>query len=353
MPGEQIEGVLVHETMHIAKEDFFRMGSRDSNIWNIASDCIINYILIYDEKFKLPKCALLPDKKGDIKLGGQTYNVKGKCTEELYEELYENAEKIPSFDWGHGGFDQHLPDDSDGQGGSTGEEDNENAAGASEASSQAEHTWKKIIIEAGTAARVRGDLPGSMDSIIDGILNPTIDWRTRILKFITNEIPIDYSNRRPGRTYYATGIWSPYTIRENLDVFIGIDVSGSTINDREYFMGEVSGILSTYDQIKARLIFWDANVNPKNDIEITASNRDALNDIPIADCNGGTRLTCYKEYCEESGYNCRLHIILTDGYIERNPEIPNGNTIFVLSKDGIDDYIKDLGAVCRITDIER
>jgi hypothetical protein len=36
-----------------------------------------------------------------------------------------------------------------------------------------------------------------------------------------------------------------------------------------------------------------------------------------------------------------------------NPEIPNGNTIFVLSKDGIDDHIKDLGAVCWITDIER
>jgi len=350
LSAEEIRGVLVHETMHIAKEDFFRVGTRDHKIWNMASDCIINYIAVHEEKFKLPKCVLLPDDKGNITIGAHTYNAKDKCTEELYEEMAANAEDMPDFGEGkHGGFDQHLPDDDDGQGGDSGEEQGSSPA---EASSKAEHHWRKVIIEAGTAARVRGDLPGSMESIIDGILNPTIDWRNRIRKFITNEIPVDFSNRRPGRRFYGTGIWAPQTVRENLEVFISVDVSGSTINDREFFMGEVSGILSAYDQIRARLIFWDASVNEANDFVLNSSNKNTLNELPIADCNGGTHLSCYAEYCEEKGYNCRLHIILTDGEIEHNPELPPGNTIFVLSKKGTDHIVKDYGAVCWITDIE-
>lgn len=347
----QVLGTLVHETLHIAKEDFFRCGSRDLMIWNIASDCIINYIVKHEEKLDLPTNGLIPDVKGDIKIGGKKYSVKGKCTEELYEELIQNVDKINIPEIGHGGFDQHLEGDSDGQGGRTGEEGECSSCPAT-ASSNAEHKWKKVIIEAATNARARGNMPGSMESIVDKLLNPVIDWRKRILKFITNEIPVDYSNRRPGRRFYGTGVWAPSVLRENLEVFIGVDVSGSTIGDREYFMSEVAGILSAYEQIKARLIFWDASVNPSNDYEITSSNKDKLQQLVVHDCNGGTELSCYTRYCEEKNYSCRLHIILTDGYIERSPNMPNGNIIFVLSNGGDDKHLKDHGAVCKLTDVE-
>jgi predicted metal-dependent peptidase len=348
---QQVLGTLVHETLHIAKEDFFRCGSRDLMLWNIASDCIINYIVKHEENLDLPACTLLPDAKGDITLGGKVYNVIGKCTEEIYDELFENADKIEIPAIGHGGFDQHLEGDEDGQGGKTGEEGECSSCPAT-ASSSAEHKWKKVIIEAATNARARGTLPGSMESVVDALLNPVIDWRKRIQKFITNEIPVDYSNRRPGRRFYGTGVWAPSVLRENLEVFVGVDVSGSTLPDREYFMSEVSGILSAYEQIKARLIFWDASVNPKNDYEITSANKDKLQEMVIHDCNGGTQLSCYTQYCEDKNYSCRLHIILTDGYIESNPNMPNGNIIFVLSKDGSDEILKDHGAVCKLTDIE-
>lgn len=347
---KEMQGVLLHEALHTAKGDFFRKGKRDSTIWNIASDCIINYIL-KQESITLPKCALNPDSSGNITLGGKVYNVVGKVTEELYEELYQNATKIyiscgggkekgkgegkDGKNQSHGGFDVHI------------ETDDSSAENAQE-----ESKWKKVVVEAATNAQARGKLPGCMEGIIDKILNPTIDWRTRIQKFITSEIPVDYTNRLPGRSFYGTGVWCPKVLRENLDVFVSIDVSGSTMSDREYFIGEISGILRSYEQIHARLIFWDASVNPKNDHAITRNNRDTLTDIKIEDCNGGTRMSSYAEYCEKMEYKCKLHIIMTDGFIEANPVVPSGSVIFVLTKNGTDKHIKDLGVVCRLSDIE-
>ncbi len=346
---EEVRGVLVHETMHIAKGDFFRMGNRDKFIWNIASDMVINYI-IKQEGFTLPKCTINPNHAGDVTIGGKTYNVAKKATEDVYDELIENAQKIQQQlgkgkgdggkggkeeDLGHGGFDQHLDDEKDPA-----------------QSAAAESKWKKVTIEAATNARARGKMPGCAESFVDKLLNPTIDWRSRIQKFITNEIPIDFTNRLPSRKFYATGVWTPRVLRENLDVFVSVDVSGSTSPDRKYFISEVAAILGAYEQINARLIFWDYVVHEANDHQITRQNKDTLTELKIVDCDGGTKFSAYEEYLNEKDYKCRLHIVFTDGQIEHNPKVPNGNIIFVLTKNGEDSIIKDYGAVCRISDTD-
>lgn len=359
--GDELIGLLVHETLHIAEGDFFRKGNRDDKIWGIASDACINFTL-KQEGFKLPEDGILPDSNGYFQIANKTFQVKGKCKEEMYDELMEVAEKMKMPDVGHGGFDIHLPGvgepekkDGDGEGDGKGEEGEGNCPKGSLCAAEnakLESKWKKVIIEAATSAQARGKMPGSMTSLVDKLLNPVIDWRTRVMKFITNEIPVDYTNRLPSRKFYGTGVWSPRVLRENLEVFISIDVSGSTMGDRQYFMSEVAAIVNSYEQIKARVIFWDGDVADANDHMITAANKDKIVGLPVYDCNGGTRMSCYAEYCEKKGYRCRLHIILTDGYIESDPIVPEGNVIFVLTKTGSDEYLKNLGAVCRLSDVE-
>jgi predicted metal-dependent peptidase len=375
LDGKQLVGLLVHETMHIAKGDFFRIGGRDKEIWNIASDTVIDYMLI-KEGFTLPPDGYTPDANGYITIAGVRYNVAEKNTEQVYDELIKNATKIhmtmsgggkggdsgdknnknqddsgdgdgnendgkgcscfdPKKNPGHGGFDTHVE---------CGESAQTNAA--------AESKWKKVVIEAAISARSRGTMPGCMESAVDKLLNPTIDWRSRVMKFITNEIPVDYTNRLPNRTFYATGVWAPRVLRENLQVFVSVDYSGSTMLDREYFISEVSAILSAYEQIKGRLMFWDAALHEENDFEITRENRKDLTSLKVKDCNGGTRFGCYAEYLEKRDYKCRLHIVLTDGEIETGFKVPEGNIIFVLTKNGRDDIVKNYGAVCRISDTD-
>jgi predicted metal-dependent peptidase len=117
-------------------------------------------------------------------------------------------------------------------------------------------------------------------------------------------------------------------------------------------MSEVMGILCSYEQVNARLIFWDYQVCEENDHLITRDNKDSLINMAIANCNGGTRFSCYTEYLKEKNYRSRINIIFTDGEIESKPEVPEGTNIFVLTKKGIDNIVKNYGIVCRISDID-
>ena len=101
---KQLIGVLCHEVMHIAMLSLFRLGTRDRELWNIATDLTINWDLIQDN-FDLPAKGLIPDKDGIYDVGkmGGTFkrfkiDVKDKSAEELYDELTAKVdEKLKKF----------------------------------------------------------------------------------------------------------------------------------------------------------------------------------------------------------------------------------------------------------------
>lgn len=359
LSDEQLIYVLAHEAMHIAKGDFFRVGDRDFTVWNVVSDCVINDIL-NQEGLTPPDMGYVPDKSGNIKINDKSYNVRDKSTEEFYDEVCKDlpVSYIASLSGGkcgsgpghnapgHGGFDVHLEGDSDGQGGSTGEENNKSSKNS--ASSKTEGDWKRVTVEAATAARQRGNAPGFVDAILGDLLEPKIDWKSRLRSLITNEIPVDYMNRLPGRSFYGTGVWCPRVLRENINLFISVDCSGSTYNDREDFISECVGIMTSHNQIKGRLICWDTRVDENNDIEVDSQCMDKFYKLDLRNICGGTELSSYTNYIKEKGYNCRMHITLTDGYIEPEPEVPAGKNIFVLCKNGSDKIVKNYGEVLRI-----
>jgi predicted metal-dependent peptidase len=365
--NNELSYVLCHETLHIAKGDFFRQGKRDALIWNVASDAVINLIL-NEEGMTPPKMGIIPDKYGKVTIGKKSYNVKGLTTEELYDELVKDAKAVEQAMKGqgtgkgggkgdgqgedapfvgHGGFDVHLNGDKDDKGESTGDE-----AEGSASIKSAENKWKKVAVEAATTARQRGKLPGFAEALLDKLLNPVVDWRSRLRSFITNEIPMDYCNRMPGRKFYATGAWSPRVLKENLNLFVSIDCSGSTMGDRERFVGEIQGIVTSHPQLKARLIFWSyGEINENNDIPIDSNTIDRLAGLNLKEINGGTEMSAYARYLDKMGYTSRLHITLTDGAIESKPEVAPGTHLFVLCGHGASDKIvKEFGECIKITD---
>lgn len=362
----QLQYVLCHEALHIAKGDFFRVGDRDSMIWNVASDCVIN-LICNEERLTPPPVGIIPNSNGIVTLnfpdGEKQYDVNGKCTEEIYAEIARDAPPQCSITGvagmvgssgsekgggnesaqGHGNFDVHLPGGSDDKG-NTPEE-----CEGSTAEINAEHKWKKVVTEAAITAQQRGNLPGFAKELVDALLEPKIDWRSRIRSLITNEIPVDYHNRRPGRSFYGTGVWVPQVLRENIHLFLSVDCSGSTLSDRERFISECYGVLGAHTQIKGRLICWDTQVDPANDVEITSQNREDLIKLGLENVCGGTELSSYADYIEERGYSSRMHIILTDGYIESSPRVPTGKCVFVLTSNGTDEIIKQYGEVIHLT----
>jgi predicted metal-dependent peptidase len=365
IPDAELHAVLCHEAMHVATLTFAREGKRDHMLWNIATDLVINNMLLEDG-FTLPKdCLLTVDGKYTLKSATAKKNVKievaGKTAEEVYDELMKHVEIIHMMaegGEGEGGegdkdgnfpgqFDSHLPGDKDSKGKDQGKNDRESDGRANE------EKWKKAAVEAATAAKMRGNLSNGLERELNGILAPKIDWRKKLNQYITQEIPVDFSMRRPGRRFYSTGIYTPEVVRENLEVIVGIDVSGSISGEEmNDFMAEVIGIAEGFQQVKMRVIFWSTLVDPKDDVEVNSSNKDRLMTLK-SHSSGGTEMSCFAKHCQKMGYNSRIYVILTDGYVEDNPELPNGNVLFVLSKNGSDAIVKKCGDVTSLKDMDR
>ena len=359
LDNDELKFVLAHEVGHIATLTFQRLGKRDMTLWSIATDLIINYMLL-DEGFRAPKGILLPDHRGvyifqsgksgkDIKI-----DLNDKNAEQVYEDLAKHAKaikKITNAD-GKGNYEgqvgKHMEGDDDDSGNSTGK-------GTTEGDQKAnENKWKRKAVEGATQAKMRGNMSASMERMLEGVLEPVVDWRSKLFAYITNDLPVDYTMRTPSRRFISTGVYSPTVIRESLELVVGIDISGS-ISHEEYveFMSEVVGIANSYRQVKMRVIAWACHVDERDDIEVTQDTQDDLMRCKFYG-GGGTELSCLTRYIEEKEYKTKLMVVLTDGYIESKPTMPEGiDCLFVLSRNGHDDVIKDYGDVSSLNDVKR
>jgi predicted metal-dependent peptidase len=381
LPQEEVNGVLAHEAMHIATQTFQREGKRDRFLWNITTDYIINYLLL-KEGFTLPKTVLRPDDNGFIVIkptpGTKEKEIKiplddSTFAEDLYDQLQQHRKQLmtsmnvkevwcncPGSGLGPGQrpgekqqrapgqFDWHLPGDQDDKGEGQGKLKNAADRHANE------QLWKGRATEASISAKTRGKLSSSMERHVGELLEPKIDWRKKLLSFVTRDLPVDYTMRLPGRRTLATGIYFPSIVRENVEVFVAVDVSGS-IGGEEYksFLSEICGIARGFAQVKMKIIFWSTYVDPADDLEMFTANEETLLSHVVKN-SGGTTMACVRDYCKEKNLQPRMIIYLTDGYVESEPKfVDNARNLFVLSAAGQDNIISKYGEVCKLSDIER
>jgi predicted metal-dependent peptidase len=135
-----VTAVLVHECGHILGESFFRKGSRDHELWNVATDYIINRDLLEDG-FKLPDYenfkALLPKRVNDRWVIEKYDNVDITTftAERMYEfikkqqknkpnTVEEDVQKTQKFD--------HPPEDDGQEGGGQEPQDDGQEGGGQE-----------------------------------------------------------------------------------------------------------------------------------------------------------------------------------------------------------------------------
>ena len=354
--NDHLMTVLCHEVLHIALMTFGREERRDAILWNIASDYAINWILKTDG-FQMPKDLLLADNNGDIEFTGKNnkkvkLNIKDLCAEEIYDKLLEHAEIVKnSLSNGKGGFkgqfDTHLTSDQDEKGESQGK-----LKGEADKLSNDSY-WKDKVVEGATMAKARGKSSSCLDRAIDDLMNPKIDWRKHLFQFITKDLIVDFTMKKPGRRFYSTNTYMPSAIRENLEILVAVDVSGSISTDEfQDFMSEVIGIANGFSQIKMRLLFWSTYVDEADDLLITRGNTDTIMNHKVNN-SGGTTFSCVKNYIEEKYYTPRVIVCLTDGYIESDPKVFNCQHLFVLSKQYNDKIVKEYGEFCKLSDIEK
>lgn len=350
---EVIKGMLCHEVMHLALEHLMRQDNRNQRKWNIATDYAINYI-VKENGLRLPENVLYNKKYAEM------------SAEEIYDELPESKPKTKSnmsgdgqsdgnsdgsgqsskngdsTEQGNGNiveidgenvgrrFDEHVdPEDSVAHGSNEGDEamEGKNKGSIAEEMKKEAEKWKRKMIQADQHAQMQGNSPAGIERFVDNLYTEKIGWSTKLHKYIQSEVQADYTWKMPSKGYHATGVYQPSSRRENIEVIVAVDTSGS-ISDKELtqFMTELNAINNSFSQISITILIGDAKLQEK--YELSNKTADKFEDIKIKGY-GGTDHRWIYEWIKNNKRNAKVVVNFTDGYTSFPEDRPSIDTIWV------------------------
>jgi predicted metal-dependent peptidase len=303
---KKLEFLFGHEICHAVFDHFGRVGSRDRQLSNIAQDYAVNQILV-DERIgeKITEVKICYDPK-----------YRGMAWEEIYDELYEKAEKIPMdqlLKQLGDLLDEHIKE-GDGQGGEGDKEgEGKGRPGMSKEDLQKIRDEVKEAMIQSAAAAGAGKTPAGIQRLIKDMTEPKISWRDLVRQEIQSIVRNDYSFMRPNRKGWHTGAILPGMKEDTtIDVGICIDMSGSIgEEDASTFLGEVKGIMDQYQDFKINLWCFDTAIY--NHKEISQDNAHDLTEYEPQG-GGGTDFDVNFEFMKEQGIQPKKFIMFTDGY---------------------------------------
>ena len=303
---KKLEFLFGHEICHGIFDHFGRVGSRDRQLSNIAQDYAVNQILV-DERIgeKITEVKICYDQK-----------YRGLAWEEIYDILYEKAEKIsmPDLLKQLGDLlDEHIKE-GDGEGGE-GDGDKEGKGRpmiSKEDAQKIRDEIKEAMIQSAAAAGA-GKTPAGIQRMIKDMTEPKISWRDLVRQEIQSIIRNDYTFTRPSRKGQMSGAILPGMKEDTtIDVGISIDMSGSIgEEDASAFLGEIKGIMDQYQDFKINLWCFDTAIY--NHKEITHDNSHDLEDYEPQG-GGGTDFEANWEFMKDNGIQPKKFIMFTDGY---------------------------------------
>lgn len=256
-----LKGCLCHEVLHCALAHHARRGSRDSRRWNIAADYAVNPII--KDKFSLPDGVLfdsglaglsvediysrLPDDSGGGQ--GQRGSGAGGSSDDKSSQSEDDSGGSPDSD--PGGCGEVRDAGSEDEGVVPGEAD----------FSQAEADWKVAVVQAAQQARAFGRLPAGVERLVDEVVNPRVDWRAILRRFMDTAAKSDYSWVPPNRRHVYAGVYLPSCRNSELGpVVVAVDTSGSISNE---MLGRVAAELSAIFQdarTEVHVIYCDVKI---------------------------------------------------------------------------------------------
>ena len=288
---DDISFVLAHEVMHIALEHGLRLQGRNPQLWNIAADYALNLILV-DSGFERPshKCGGLFDDQ-----------YKGMTADQIYEKLQQDVDKARK----------------QGKSGAPGEPGSgipglphedlmaPDAKDAAEAA-KLQRSVQQRVAQAANVARMQGKLSGSLERLVDQILNPVVPWADLLRDYMTRISKDDESWTRRNRRFRDVYLPSRWSQRMGEIVIIG-DTSGSiTQEELDQVGAEVSAIVAQVNPERVRVVWCDAKVAGEQVFEPG----EPLTFEPQG--GGGTDMRVALTHIEQ--YDPQVAVLITDGY---------------------------------------
>ena len=335
LKSSEQNALMLHEVLHMALLHVTRRQSRDPYVWNIAADIVVNDLILRNTKFKLPKGAIVDDQYSD------------KSVEYIYESLFKNN-KYKQKQYQLVISDIEKPSSESESGGSESNEINDMEI------QEIESYWRdKIQVIKNSDAisnseeygsNTTGGLPAGMEREVENILEPEINWRHALWKYV-GRTPADFDDL--DRRFLYRGLYLEGLMSEALEVSVCVDTSGSVSRDLiDQFVGEINGILRSYPHVKCDFFFCDCALS--GPYEVTN-----IKDVPTLRGGGGTSFIPFFKYLENNNNNImgshKVSIYLTDGYEEFPNFVPSDPVMWLVSADGEKTSKFPFGEVIRIS----
>lgn len=295
---KEIEFLFGHEILHCIYDHFGRRGDRDPQLWNIAGDFCNNADL---KKHKIGEFITSVPCLYDAKY-------EGMSAEEVYDDLYKNAEKINLQDL----IDKMIDDHLDGQGDDSDDGEGNRPKLSPEERQQIRDEIKEAMLSAAQTCDA-GNLPQGVKRLIQELTEPKLDWRELLRMQIESTVKSDYSWMRSSRKgWHVDAVMPGMKTNDAIDIAVFLDMSGS-ISDHQGrdFLSEVKGIMETFENFRIHIACFDTEVYNARQYD-----SDTLEDITEYELKGGggTDFECIFGYLKEHEIEPKKMVVFTDGY---------------------------------------
>jgi predicted metal-dependent peptidase len=299
---KELEFLFGHEVLHVVYDHFGRRMSRDAQLWNVANDYAVNGDLVrhrVGEKITSVPC--LFDNKYD-----------GMSSEEIYDNLYENAEKININQLIDKLLDDHLEAEGDGSDGDDDKDGKGRPKLTDEERQQIRDEIKEAVLSAAQASDA-GNIPSGVKRIIQNLTEPKMNWRELLRMQMESTIKSDYTWMRASRKgWHMDAVMPGLKNDEMIDICVMLDASGSIDESMlKDFLSEVQGIMNQFGQFRIHVATFDTEVY--NTKTYDSENMDTMLDYEVSG-GGGTDFDCIFTYLKDEQIEPKRLIVFTDGY---------------------------------------
>lgn len=304
----ELQFLFGHEVLHNVYDHIGRNGDfRDRMLFNCAADYCVNADLI-DQRIGTQINPCLYDKK-----------YTGWSAEEVYDDLYENAEKIDISSLMDKLLDEHMEDDSNGSGDGEDDKDGNGEGGKSkrklrlseQEKAELRDEIRQAVLQAAQSSGA-GNIPLGVKRLIKDLTKPVVNWRELLQQQIQSTIKDDFTWMRPNRrSWHMDAIMPGMNPGTQIDVCIAIDTSGSIGEaDIKAFLSEIRGIMESYDEYKIQV--WSFDTAVYNHQTFSSDNLEDIETYqPVG--GGGTDFDANWHYMKSNNIEPKKFIMFTDG----------------------------------------
>lgn len=387
LDDRELDFIMMHEILHVVLQHCTRREKRDSEIFNIACDIVVNSTILRSNDMDLSSITLRSHGES-MHLTPEGKEGFSYSAEEVYNMLSvygsgsgdggisstpnltgrkpsgaEHKEQKSQSNNNRGKSNGSKQADGDGRDDNSTKDRQDNSSGWDDHSrwgtagdeNELNELWKKRLLDACKAIEIRdpsnecGTLPLAAERLLKELRSPKLDWRTILNDFIQEEI-VDYSFMPPDRRFNESPFFLPDFNDTDItakDILFMIDTSGS-MSDKE-ITDAYSEVRGAIDQFNGKLMGWlgffDAEIVEPQPFE----NIDELKIIKPKG-GGGTSFHPIFKYVREHMQNHlpASIIILTDGYVTDFPEEEASMGIPVLWLINNEDVTPPWGKVARL-----